>query len=341
MKPDDACKDAAGYRDKAQEGKREAEGSFVYNRFSEYLKNRYGARVYKLPVCIPVTCPNRDGRKGTGGCIFCGEEGAGFETLPETLGIIEQLEQNARYIGENYRAEKFIVYFQNFSNTYLPLDRFQMHVREACLPDIAAIYISTRPDCIHDRYLQFLQEIKAEKGIDVVIELGLQTVNYRTLAWLNRGHGLAEFVDAVLRIKSHGLGTCAHYIVDLPMDAVSDVVEGSRVLSALGVGQVKCHSLYILENTVLGDMFVQGEIMPVTMEEYMERTISFLEYLDPAITVQRLIGRAPREKTLFCSWNTSWRKIHDMIVARMQAEGRFQGRLFNYLNGSACLDGFS
>ena len=319
---------------------KQTEGKFVYNRFSDYLKNRYGAKVYKLPVCIPVTCPNRDGRKGSGGCIFCGEEGAGFETLPETLGVRQQLEQNAQYIGKNYKSNKFIAYFQNYSNTYLALDKFKMYISEACLENIVAVYISTRPDCINDQYLKFLSEIKSEKGIDIVMELGLQTVNYRSLALLNRGHGLAEFIDAVMRIKSHKLEACAHYIVDLPMDTMSDVAEGARVLSALGVRQVKCHSLYILENTVLGDMYLKHEIIPVTMDEYIERIITFLEYLDPAITVQRLIGRAPQEKSLFCSWNTSWRKIHDMTVERMTAEGRHQGRLFNYLNGSACIDRF-
>ena len=312
----------------------------IYNRFSEYLKNRYGTKVYKLPVCIPVSCPNRDGQKGSGGCIFCDEEGAGFETLPSTMAIKQQLEQNAQYIGENYKSKKFIAYFQNYSNTYLPLDKFRMYILEACIGNVAAIYISTRPDCINDRYLQFLKEVKTDKGIDIVIELGLQTVNYRTLALLNRGHGLAEFIDAVLRIKNYGLESCAHYIVDLPMDNTGDVIEGARVLSALGVQQVKCHSLYILKNTVMGDMFEKHEIIPVTMEQYIERIISFLEYLDPAITVQRLIGRAPEEKTLFCSWNTSWRKIHDMVVAGMKAEGRYQGRLFNYLNGSACYGKF-
>ncbi len=313
---------------------------FVYNRFSEYLKNRYGAKVYKLPVCIPVTCPNRDGQKGTGGCIFCGEEGAGFETLPETLSVRQQLEQNAQYIGENYKSNKFIAYFQNYSNTYLPLEDFKKYISEACTGNVVAIYISTRPDCIHDQYLKYLYEVKQEKGMDIVIELGLQTVNYRALALLNRGHGLAEFIDAVIRVKGYGLETCAHYIADLPMDTMGDVVEGARVLSALGVQQVKCHSLYILENTVLGDMFSRGEIVPVTMEEFMERIIAFLEYLDPAITVQRLLGRAPQEKTLFCNWNTSWRKLYDRIVDRMKEEGRYQGRLFGYLNGNACLGRF-
>lgn len=299
----------------------------LFNRFSDYLKKRYGGKVYKLPLNIPATCPNRDGSKGTGGCIFCGEEGAGFETLPDYLPVSRQLDLNAEYIGENYKSRKFIAYFQNYSNTYIPFDKFKNYISEACAENVAAIYISTRPDCIPDEYLSFLQEIKEGRGIDIVIELGLQTVNYHTLDFLNRGHGLAEFIDAVIRIKSHGLETCAHYIIDLPMDDMRDVVEGAKILSALGVEQVKCHSLYILKNTVLGGMYERQEVTPVSMEEYMERVITFLEYLKPDIVIQRLIGRAPEDKTLFCSWNTSWRKIHDMVVEKMKRESRYQGKL--------------
>lgn len=316
------------------------EKNSVYNRFSDYLRNRYSARVYKLPVCVPVSCPNRDGRLGGSGCVFCGSEGAGFESLPESLPVREQLLRNAEYIREKYKAEKFIAYFQNYSNTYLPMDSFGRYMHEACMEGIAAIYISTRPDCINDARLALLEGLKSEKRLDIVIELGLQSVNRNTLQSLARGHGLAEFIDAVLRIKRFGLESCAHIINDLPTDGIEDVIEGARILSALGVDQVKCHSLYILKDTVLGDKYERGEFTPLTMEDFIARTIAFLENLSPAIVVQRLIGRAPEERTLFCSWNTSWRKIHDEIERRMRLEGSFQGRLFNYLNGGRCLGGF-
>lgn len=309
----------------------------LYHKFSDYLKTRYGTKVYKLPVNIPVTCPNRDGRLGTGGCIFCGEEGAGFENLPSCLPVREQLERNANYIGENYKSRKFIAYFQNYSNTYLPMDRFKEYILEACAENVVAIYISTRPDCINDAYLEFLARVKAERNVDMVVELGLQTVNYHTLKFLRRGHLLAEFIDAVLRLKKFGMECCAHYIVDLPMDTMEDVVEGARILSALGVEQVKCHSLFILENTLLGEMYKKGEIQPVSMEEYIERLITFLEYLNPEIVIQRLLGRAPEERSLFCNWNTSWWKIRDRLEEKMAAEGRVQGRRFNYLNAAGCL----
>jgi len=311
----------------------------LYNRFSDYLKNRYGTKVYKLPINILATCPNRDGRVSSRGCIFCGEEGTGFENLPNSMSIEEQIKRNSSFIGDNYNSERFIAYFQNYSNTYLPFEAFKENIREACVENVVAVYISTRPDCISDRYLEFLKKVKDEKSIDIVIELGLQTVNYRTLMFLNRGHGLAEFIDAATRIKKYGLESCAHYITDLPMDSMEDVVEGARVISALGINQVKCHSMYILKGTVLGDMFERGSIEPLPLEDFIERTISFLEYLGPEIVIQRLIGRAPEDRTLFCNWSTSWWKVRDMLEEKMTREGRCQGSRFGYLNGERCLNG--
>lgn len=307
----------------------------LYYKFSDYLLKKYGTKVYKLSVNIPVTCPNRDGKISDQGCIFCGEEGAGFESLSNLLSVREQLLTNADYLQENYKPEKFIAYFQNFSNTYLPLEKFKEYILDACMENIVAIYISTRPDCITDQYLEFLKHVRDTKNIDVTLELGLQTVNYRTLKLVNRGHLLAEFIDAMMRINCYRLGSCVHYIVDLPMDSMEDVIEGARVISALRVNQVKCHSMYILKNTQLGEMYEKGEITPVPVEEYMERVITFLEYLDPEIVVQRLIGRAPQERSLFCNWGKSWWKIRDDVVEKMGKEGRYQGKYFDYLNGKA------
>ncbi|EMS69543.1 TIGR01212 family radical SAM protein [Ruminiclostridium cellobioparum] len=300
----------------------------LYNKFSQFLKDKYGSKVYKLPLNLPVTCPNRDGSLGWAGCIFCGEEGAGFENLSCEISVADQLEQNVRYIGKNYGSEKFIAYFQNYSNTYLPYELFVKNISEACREGIVAIYISTRPDCIADRYMEFLAGLKEEKGIDIVMELGLQTVNYHTLKLLNRGHTLAEFIDAAIRIRKYRLGICAHYITDLPMDNVDDVIEGAKIISALGVSQVKCHSLFILKNTELERMYSRGEIQPITIDEFIDRTIRFLEHLDPDIVVQRLIGRAPAERTVFCNWNTSWWKLQDMIEAKMVEQNTCQGRLY-------------
>lgn len=306
-----------------------------YNVYSDYLKQRYGKKVYKLPISLPVTCPNRDGSCGERGCAFCGEIGAGYENLPDTLTVAEQIAMNKTHIVPKYKAELFIPYFQNFSNTYLPVERLRRHVLDACQPEVVAVALATRPDCIHERYLEMLAEIKETKGIDVCLELGLQTVNYHALQKVHRGHTLAEWMDAVLRIKRYGLEVCTHLILNLPWDNETDVVENAKIMSAMAIDQVKLHALYIVKGTEMAEWYQNGDITLISKEEYMERVITFLEYLHPDIVVQRLIGRAPAANTLFSNWQTGWWKIRDGIQALMEERDTRQGARCDYLQGRA------
>lgn len=307
----------------------------VYNIYSKYLKDRFGEKTYKLPIKLPLTCPNRDGCVGTGGCIYCGEEGGSFENLSDTLSVKEQVEKNKTYIKERYKAKKFISYFQNFTNTYMPLEDFKKYVEESIVDDVVGISVSTRPDCINDDYLEYLSYVKNKYNQEITIELGLQTVNYHTLKKINRGHSLAELIDAVIRNKKYGIRTCVHLILNLPWDNMDDVIENAKILSALGVEEVKLHGLYIVEGTELGRMYKDGEVSIISKEEYQERVITFLEYLDKDIVVQRIIGRAPEENSLFVNWGESWWKIRDEIVAEMEKRDTKQGVKCNYLNGPA------
>lgn len=306
-----------------------------YNTYSEYLKRRYGEKVYKLPIGLPVTCPNRDGACGTQGCTFCGEIGAGYENLPASMTVKDQINANRAHISPKYKAEKFIAYFQNFSNTYLPPDQLKHYVQQACQPDIVSIALATRPDCVNDQYLEMLSGIGREQGKDISLELGLQTVNYHSLVQVNRGHTLAEFIDAVLRIKKYKIDVCAHLILNLPWDNRIDVIENAKILSALGVEQVKLHALYIVKGTVMAEMYQRGELQLISKEEYVQRVVTFLEYLHPQIVVQRLIGRAPQSNTLFTNWQTGWWKIRDDIEKMLEAQDSRQGKFCTYLNGSA------
>lgn len=307
----------------------------VYNVYSKYLKEKFGEKVYKLPISLPITCPNRDGCVGTGGCIYCGEEGGSFENLPNTFSVKEQVERNKDYIKKRYGANKFISYFQSFTNTYMPLEDFKRYVEESIVDDVVGISISTRPDCINDKYLEYLSHIKNKYNQEITIELGLQTVNYHTLKKINRGHTLAEFIDAVIRNKKYGIRTCVHLILNLPWDDMDDVIENAKILSALEVEEVKLHALYIIDGTELGRMYKKGEVSIISKEEYKERVITFLEYLDEKIVVQRIIGRAPKENSLFVNWNESWWKVRDEIVAKMKDQNTRQGIKCNYLNGLA------
>lgn len=308
----------------------------VYNTFSEYLINRYGEKTYKLPVALPVSCPNRDGSCGIDGCTFCGEIGTGYENLPADMTVTEQIAANKAHIVPKYKATKFIPYLQNFSNTYMPLDRFTAYLEEAAKAEgVVAVYIATRPDCIRDDYLHSMQDIAKKYRIDICVELGLQTVNYHTLDKINRGHSLAEFIDAILRVKKYGLQTCAHLILNLPWDTDRDAIEAAHIMSVLQLDQVKLHALYIVKGTVMAEQYEKGELELIGRDEYQKRVILFLRHLSPNIVLQRVIGRAPAENTLFSNWSTGWFKIRDGIIRQMEEQGFRQGDCCDYLNGAA------
>jgi len=302
---------------------------------STFYKERYGEKAYKIPVALPLTCPNRDGSAGVGGCTFCGEIGAGYENRPASMTVKQQIDETVVHIAKKYKAYKYIPYFQNFSNTYLPPEKFRQYVEEACLEHVVGIAIATRPDCVHDAYLDILKDIQNKYGIDIYVELGLQSVNYHTLQKVNRGHTMAEFIDAVLRIKRYGFEVCAHMILNLPWDTMDDVIEGAKTLSALQVDQVKLHALYLVKNTKMARDYEAGEFTLISAEEYARRVVEFLRYLDPKIVLQRLVGRAPEENTIFTNWSMGWWRVQDLIDDKLDELDAHQGDLCDYLNGKA------
>ena len=304
-----------------------------YTSHSKFLRKKYFEKVYKLPINLPITCPNRDGEVGVGGCTFCAEIGAGFESLQNTMTVRQQLEKNMGFIRKKYKAKKFIAYFQNYTNTYMSMNDFEYYMNEAILEDIVEISVSTRPDCINDKHLEILKEIQ-KKGVNISIELGLQSVNYHTLQKINRGHSLAEFLDAVMRIKKYGFEIVVHLIPNLPYDYMFDTIECAKIMSALEVQGVKLHALYIAKNTVMAKEYEENKLKMISLEEYVQRVSEFLAHLSPDIAVHRIIGRAPEDETLFCNWNTSWWKIKDMINDYMEKNNIIQGCKCNYLNGS-------
>lgn len=306
-----------------------------YKSYSKTLKEKYGEKVYKIPIQIPCSCPNRDGNLGTGGCIYCGEDAVGYENLPITMSPKEQYLINSKYINNKYKAQKFIPYFQNYTNTYLPLRSFKEYIEQVCMDNVVEIAIATRPDCINEEYLDYLMWVNKTYNINVTIEFGLQTPNYHTLEIINRGHSLAEFIDGVNMVKKYSFEICAHVILNLPWDKIIDVIECAKILSSLHVDSVKSHALYIEKNTTIGEMYMNNQIEMMTLDEYVKRVVLFLEYLDPNISIQRLVGRAPKENTLFVNWNRSWWVIKDMIENEMINQDTHQGKKFNYLGGKA------
>lgn len=296
----------------------------IYRVYSEYLKQKYGEKVYKLPVNLPVSCPNKsDGF----GCTFCSGQGTGFEAMSSKTDVMSQLTFTREKIERKYKAHKFIAYFQNYTNTYLPLSQFQAYMKEAAkLTEIVEISISTRPDCIHEAYLNILADIKETYGKQITIELGLQTANYHTLQKINRGHGLAEFIGAILLIEKYNFELCVHVIPNLPDDTLEDVKETARILSVLPVSQVKLHSLYIAKDSRMVEDYLAGRIQICTREEYYERLACFLMNLREDIVIERLFSRIPKEASAFSNWGMSWWKCQEEFISYMKEHDFYQGK---------------
>ena len=296
-----------------------------YYKVSDYYKDTYGEKVYKLPIKLSLTCPNRDGACGYGGCIYCSESGGSFENLPSSLSVVSQLNKNRDYISKKYKAKKFIAFFQNFSNTYMDLDKFK-EIITACEKDfIVGISIATRSDCITEDKLKFLKSWYEKTDIDITIELGLQTANYKTLKILNRGESLADFISACNLINKYGFRISTHVILALPWDDINDTIETARILNALDVKEVKIHSLFIAKGSKLEEIYKKGEIKLKSKEEYQKNVIEFLRYINPDCAIARLVGRAPKEETIFCNWDRSWWLIRDEIVSYMESNSIKQG----------------
>lgn len=311
----------------------------AYRTYSQYLKEQYGEKTYKIPIHLPVTCPNRDGLLGTGGCIYCGDVGAGFECHPAETPIIEQVTTNVALIRKKYKANKYIAYFQNYTNTYLPLARLLAYVEETVAAfkqadaELAELAISTRPDCLRADYVDAIKTVCDGHGVALTFELGLQSVNWHTLDKIARGHGLAEFVDAALILRDRNIPVCAHLIMDLPWDDMRDIEEAARLLTVLGVGHVKLHALYILKGTALGDSYESGEVSPLPVEDYIERVVRFIRLVSPDMVFHRLAGRAPESDTLYCNGGMSWWRIKEAIEERLVKEAIEQGDLCTYRSG--------
>ena len=282
-------------------------------KYSEFLKKKYGEKIYKIPINTGGTCPNRDGSKGVGGCIFCSEIGAGFELLPEEMEVSEQINKNIEFIRKKYKANKYLIYFQNYTATYLPLDIFQKYLKIAeNTPNVVGVAVSTRPDCLNGEHLEALSQFKG----DVYVELGLQSANNETLAKINRCHTVEDFISGAKKVKSYGFYLDTHVILNLPFDKNEDIKKMADIINEAGSDSVKIHSLHIPYNTRLHDMYIKNEFTIISKDEYFDRLDILLSNLDEKIAVQRLFSRAPKEKTAFCNWNTSWWKLEEEYLSR-------------------------
>jgi radical SAM protein (TIGR01212 family) len=295
-----------------------------FNSYGSYLRRRFGCRVSKVNVDGGFTCPNRDGSKGIGGCIYCDNRSFSPGGAHDTIPIEEQMAAGMACHRTRLGSEKFIVYFQKYSNTYGPVEKLRdLYSRALDHPDVVGISVGTRPDCLSEGSLSLLEEIARERY--VCLELGLQFMDDRILDRINRGHQVAEFRDALGRAAGRGFEICTHLIYGFPGQTPGDFLKTAAILSSLPIDSLKIHQLHAVRGTVLADMYARGEFVPLTHRDYVAAVCDFLEMIPPRVTIQRLYGSAPLAIRVAPSWDLKNNSMWYSIVHELKRRGTWQG----------------
>ena len=298
-----------------------------YNQYSLHLKKLFGCKVYKVTLDAGFSCPNRDGSISHNGCIFCDEMGSFSRAHDRVLTLCQQLENGIKQLQERFKAEKFISYFQAFTNTYAPVEQLK-RVYESALnhKDVVGLSIGTRPDCVDEGKIDLISSY-AEQYY-VWIEYGLQTIHNKTLKAINRGHSLEDFLKAVKITRNKKINIGVHVILGLPGESRDDMLETARFLADTGINGIKIHLLCVLENTQLEKMYNNGEIKLFSPDEYVELVCDFLEIIPPDVTIHRLAGSGLKEIHVAPDWVGEKFKILHKIDLELERRNSSQGRLY-------------
>ena len=271
-----------------------------YNQFSAHLKNKFGAKVYKITIDAGFSCPNRDGTISNGGCIFCADGGSFSQAHSNLLSVEEQVNIGAGTLKKRFKAQKFMSYFQAFSNTYKPVSELEKIYNSSLNhPDVVGISIGTRPDCIDDDKIKLISSYKDDYY--TWVEYGLQSIHDKTLKKINRGHDFDCFLRAYEKTKQAGLNVCAHVIFGL-WESHDEIMQTAQRLATLGIDGVKIHMLCALEGTKLANMYKNGEIDFMSEDEYIQTVCDFLEYLPQTTTIHRLAGNGLSTELIAPRW---------------------------------------
>ena len=296
-----------------------------YNTLDDYLKQKYQKKVFKVALNGNFTCPNRDGKVSTGGCIFCSSEGSGEFAGTRGTPLKDQFEQVKSIISLKWPDSLYIAYFQANTNTYGPISKLSSLFYEAINldPNIVALSIATRPDCLDDSIINLLSDINQIKP--VWVELGLQTTNESTARLINRGYQNDCFFDAVKRLRQKGLDVIVHIINGLPNETYDDMLNTIKDLNKLDIQGIKIHSLYVLKNTPLEAMYKKGEFSLMSLEEYVEVTAKQIELLNPNIIIHRISGDAPKDSLVAPLWGLKKFVVMNELDKYMRNNNIYQG----------------
>ena len=298
-----------------------------YFSYSHYLKQLFGYRVQRVSVDAGFTCPNVDGTVAVGGCTFCDNRSFSPSRRLPRQDILDQIAHGISRIKRRYKCKHFMAYFQPATNTYAPVDQLKRLYEQAIShPDVVALAIGTRQDCVPDDVLDLLQAF-GEK-IPLTVEYGLQTIHDKSLDWMNRGHYHDSFIDAMERSVDRGFELCAHIMLGLPGETHADMMATAQVCAESDLDAVKIHNLYAVENTPLADQVRSGEVVLMERDEYVSTLVDFLEVLPPTMIVERISGEAPGDWFVGPEWCMDKPAVLRCVNEEFERRGSHQGSKF-------------
>lgn len=299
-----------------------------YYSLHAMLQERFGEKVYKLALNGGMTCPNRDGTLDSRGCIFCSAGGSGDFAGSREQSVTDQIETQKSLLQEKRPVKKFIAYFQAYTNTYAPLEHLERIFTAACAhPDVVALSIATRPDCLSDEVIALLAALNQQKPIWV--ELGLQTVHPRTASYIRRGYDLDCFEQAVAKLHTHRLEIIVHTILGLPGEHKEQLLQTITYLNRQPIQGIKLQLLHVLKGTDLARDYENGCFAVLTQAEYLDILISALEHLSPETVIHRLTGDGPKDLLIAPKWSAAKRTVLNQLHQQMKAQNTWQGRLYH------------
>lgn len=296
-----------------------------YHSLDYMLRERFGEKVYKVTLNGGMSCPNRDGKIGRRGCIFCSEGGSGDFAADASLSVTEQINSQIAILSAKRPIHRYIAYFQAYTNTYAPVEYLQKIFTEAIShPKVIALSIGTRPDCLDDKVIALLSELNRIKP--VWVELGLQTIHADTARYIRRGYPLSCFEDALSRLRATGLEVIVHTILGLPGETHDDILETVEYLNAKDIQGIKLQLLHVLSGTDLAKDYQSGKFAVLGRDEYIDLVIDCLEHLRPSIVIHRVTGDGPKDLLIAPQWASRKREVLNLLHHRMKEMGSFQGK---------------
>ncbi|MCL2760373.1 MAG: TIGR01212 family radical SAM protein [Desulfuromonadales bacterium] len=296
-----------------------------FNSFSEELKRIFGCRVHRISIDAGFTCPNRDGSLGNKGCVFCSERGSGSFAIARGQDVATQIELGKEVMVRKYKAEKFIAYFQSYSNTYAPVKELDaLYSAALSVSDVVGLIVGTRPDCLSPDVLTLLSDYN--RRTEFWLELGLQSPYDRTLEFIGRGHDVKTFVNAVGSLKPYGIRVCVHIILGLPGESREEMLATASFINSLGIDGIKIHMLHISRDTPLAELYEKGGVKVFERDEYVDLVCDFLERLNPNIFIHRLTGDGGKD-LIAPKWSAAKFEVLNEIDWELERRNTMQGAL--------------